>query len=109
MNAEVKDAMFPMHTKEGVETFLTSYVYLRESMFYDGDFDTLIRLIDFDKALLRSGLSNMELVVINLVFIEDVKRVDVAKHFNVTKQTVQTWISRATEKLSNYYIMEVGE
>lgn len=102
------DSKYPMHTKEGVETFLLNYSHLKEMLYFSSDYDALIMLIDFDKALIESSLSEMELVVINLVFIEDLKRVDVALLFGVTKQTVQKWVERALTKLAKYY-KGVGE
>lgn len=94
---------YPMHTKEGIEAFLTNYNYIKSLVYSQADFDALIMLIDFERALIGSKLSDMELITLVKVFIEDKKRVDVAKEFDVTKQTVQNWVSRATGKLAKFY------
>lgn len=102
---EMKDRYkFPMHTKEGVETFLLNYHNLKSSAFSKGDYDALIMLVDFELALLESELTVLELVTLERVFIEDLKRVDVAEEMGVTKQTIQTRITRATEKLAKSYL-----
>ncbi len=103
------DAMFPMHTKEGVEVFLENYNHLKEMVFFSSDYDALIRIIDFDVALLNSGLSAREQIAIELVFKADLKRVDVAEMEGVTKQTVQKWLERGTEKIASYYKKEGEE
>jgi RNA polymerase sigma factor (sigma-70 family) len=102
------EVLYPMHTKEGVETFLEQLPYIQESMYLTGDYDALIMIIDFQTALAASKLSEREQEIINLVFIEDQKRVDVAKLYGVTKQTVQKQIERAINKLANYYA-EIGD
>jgi len=102
------DAQFPMHTREGIETFLEQYNHMKSMMYVHGDYDALIMLVDFDSAMINSRLSAMELNVLQLVYIEDLKKVDVAKRFSVTKQTVQKWCERATGKLANYY-KETGD
>ena len=96
-------AKYPMNTKEGVNTFLNNYHALKSGAYYQSDFDALIMLIDFDFALMYSGLTDRELYVIAKVFNEDLKQVDVAELIGVTKQTIQTNINRATEKLAKYY------
>jgi DNA-directed RNA polymerase specialized sigma24 family protein len=102
------EALFPMHTKEGVEAFLENYNHLYESMYFSGDYDALIMIVDFQVALLECGLTEKERTVIHLVFVQDMKRVDVAKFFNVRKQTVQNWLNRAIEKIANYYAKVEG-
>lgn len=97
-----------MGTKEGIEIFLENYNHLKGMMYYSSDYDALIRLLDFDDALLLSGLTDIELLTLNLVYIKDLKRVDVAELFGVTKQTVQKRVERAVDKLVNYYVL-VGE
>lgn len=99
----VLEVLYPMHTKEGVETFLEQLPYIESSMYLQGDFDALILLIDFEKALQNSGLTPTELIVLDAVFTLDLKRVDVAKMLDVTKQTVQTLVNRGLEKIANYY------
>lgn len=102
-NERKLDVMFPMHTREGIETFLENYNYIYQLIFYAGDYDALIMIIDFQEALVDCGLTEKERNALYLVFIQDMKRVDVAKMFGVTKQTVQKWLERATEKLASYY------
>jgi hypothetical protein len=102
-NERKLEVMFPMDSREGIETFLENINYLHELMFFSGDYDALILLIDFQNAVVNCGLSEKELKTIHLVFIEDMKRVDVAKQFGVTKQTIQKFLERAFDKLANYY------
>lgn len=97
------ETMFPMNTRDGVETFLSNYNHLEELMYMSGDYDALIMLVDFDTALEKSKLSLKEKLVLNLVFIQDMQRVDVAKIQNVKKQTIQKLVERATEKIAKYY------
>jgi DNA-directed RNA polymerase specialized sigma24 family protein len=99
----VLEVLYPMHTKEGVETFLEQLPYIEEAMYLSGDFDTLIMLLDYQDALENSGLTTSELTVLDAVFTLDMKRVDVAKMLDVTKQTVQTVVNRGLEKIANYY------
>lgn len=102
-NERKLETMFPMHTREGVEVFLENINHIRQLTYYAGDFDALIMLVDFEQALDEAGLTHKELFIIEMVFMQDLKRVDVAKELDVTKQTVQTWIMRSTDKLANYY------
>lgn len=102
------ETQFPMHTRDGIETFLEQINHMKELMFVHGDYDALIMIVDFESATDRCRLSMMEKRVLHLVYIEDLKRVDVAKQFNVTKQTVQKWVERAIGKLANYY-KETGD
>lgn len=97
------EVMFPMNTVEGVETFLENLPYIEESMYLHADTDALILIIDFQKAVDDTALSARERTAIYKVFVQDVKRVDVAKYYGVTKQTVQKWIERALQKLASYY------
>lgn len=97
------EIMFPMHTREGIETFLEHYNNIHELMFYSGDYDALIMLLDFQVALQESKLTGIECLVLKRVFMDDMKRVDVAKEIGVTKQTVQSWLNRALNKLVKYY------
>jgi hypothetical protein len=97
------EVLYPMHTKEGIETFLEQLPYIQETMYLMGDYDALIMIVDFQTALAASKLSAREQEIIHLVFIEDHKRVDVAKRYGVTKQTVQKQLERAIAKLANYY------
>lgn len=102
-NERKLEVMFPMDTREGIETFLEHYTYLKELMYFSGDYDALIMVVDFEDAFANCGLTDAERLIIQKVFIEDMKRVDIAKQLGVTKQTVQVWINRSTEKLANYY------
>lgn len=102
-NERKLEVMFPMHTKDGMEVFLENINQLNELKYYSGDFDAVIMLVDFEKAFAESGLTALEKGTIRLVFMEDMKRVQVANMMNVTKQTVQTRLNRAIEKLANYY------
>lgn len=97
------EVTFPMNTRGGVETFLENYNHIREMTYYGADYDALIMLVDFDKALVCSRLSAREQQAIVAVFFYDMKRVDLATQLDVTKQTVQTWLTRATTKLAKYY------
>lgn len=108
-NERKLEMMFPMNTREGVEVFLENINHIRQLTYYAGDYDALILLIDFEQALIKSRLSVKELLIIKKVFFEDMKRVDVAKEMDVTKQTIQTWIMRGTEKLAKYYEKVEGE
>lgn len=109
VNERKLEILYPMYTIEGVFTFLENYNHIKSSMYYNGDYDALIMLVDFEKALMESKLSEKELQVLTLVFIQDMKRVDVAKMFNVRKQTVQSWLKRAVEKIASYYAELEGE
>ncbi|MDF2010227.1 TrfB-related DNA-binding protein [Priestia megaterium] len=102
-NERKLEVMFPMDTKEGVETFLEHYTYLKELMYFSGDYDALIMVIDFEDAFDNCGLTVAERLIIQKVFIEDMKRVDIAKELGVTKQTVQNWSNRSIEKIAKYY------
>lgn len=102
------EVMFPMHTREGVETFLQHYNNIQELIYYSGDYDALIMIVDFQKAFSSCNLTVIEADVLHRVFIDDMKRVDVAKEFGVTKQTVQNWVNRALDKLANYYMKLEG-
>ena len=102
-NERKLETMFPMHTRDGVEVFLENINHITQLTYFAGDIDALIMLIDFDSALEKAGLTLRELSIIEMVFMQDMKRVDVAKSLGVTKQTVQTWIIRSTDKLANYY------
>lgn len=97
------EVLYPMNTREGIETFLEQLPYIQEAMYLTGDFDALIMIVDFEKAMVESGLSDKEKQALELVFIEDIKSVDVAKMLGVTKQTVRKWVERGSDKLANYY------
>jgi predicted DNA-binding protein YlxM (UPF0122 family) len=97
------ESKYPMNTREGVITFLENYNHIKSSMYFQGDYNALIMLVDFEIALLDSKLTERELFVLIEVFIKDIKRVDVAEKLGVTKQTIQTLITRATEKIARYY------
>lgn len=97
------ESEFPMHTREGVVIFLEEYHNTREVMFLQGDYDALIMMVDFEIALHNSNLSSKEWESIKRVYVHDIKRVDVAKQFNVTKQTVQKWLERGLDKIARYY------
>lgn len=97
---------YPMYERVGVVVFLQNYNYLKERLYTHSDYDALIMLIDFDRALLESNLTPMELMTINLVFKQDMSRVSVANLYGVTRQTVQTWLTRGTEKIATHYAKE---
>ncbi len=97
------EVMFPMHTPEGVSTFLEQKPYLESLLYYAGDFDALIMLIDFETALENANLTETERTVIDRVFFQDMKRVDVAKMMDVTKQTIQKQLERGLKKIAKYY------
>lgn len=103
------EVMFPMHTAEGVSTFLEQKPYLESLLYYAGDFDALIMLIDFETALENANLTETERIVIDHVFIQDMKRVDVAKMMDVTKQTIQKQLERGLKKIAKYYEDIEGE
>lgn len=103
------EALFPMHTRDGVETFLKHYNHIKELIYYSGDYDALIMLVDFETAFHASNLTSIEAEVLHLVFVQDLKRVDVAKEIGVAKQTVQNWVNRALDKIAKYYEEVEGE
>ncbi|MEW9502368.1 hypothetical protein [Jeotgalibacillus marinus] len=108
-NERKLESLFPMNTKRGIQTFLENYSLLQGLIYSSADYDALIMLIDFNRALDESYLSAKEIYALREVFIKDKKRVDVAKELGVTKQTVQSWLSRSTQKLANYYTEIEGE
>lgn len=111
INAKARqlEVMFPMNTTEGIVTFLENINYIESLQYFSGDYDALIMLIDFERAWNESGLTKMEKEVLNLVFLLDRKKVEVAIVYGVTKQTIQKHQERAVLKLANYYKKEEGE
>ncbi|CDQ21750.1 RNA polymerase sigma factor sigma-70 region 4 domain-containing protein [Halobacillus karajensis] len=94
---------FPMDTQDGIIAFLENYNHLQEDMYLKGDYDALIMIVDFSDALHNAGLTDLELLYITKVYVQDMKKVDVAKEFGVSKYTVQTRVARAVQKLAIYY------
>lgn len=97
------EVKFPMHTVEGVVTFLENIHYTLGSIYYAGDIDALIMMIDFETALAESKLTDSEFDILYRVYFQDMKRVDVAKELGVAKQTVQKKLQRAIGKIALYY------
>jgi hypothetical protein len=98
------ETAFPLHTEEGVRSFLDKLSNLEELKYYSGDYDVSIWLVDFYETIRTVGLSDTEMKVIYFLYFEGYRQVDLVGLLNLKKNTINTLLKRAVRKLSEYYL-----
>ncbi|PEM08531.1 sigma factor-like helix-turn-helix DNA-binding protein [Bacillus wiedmannii] len=102
-NGRRLESAFPLHTVEGVESFLEKLVSLEELKYTAGDYDVTIWLVDFYEALYEAKLSQAEKKIVYFLYFEGYRQKDLTEMFGYHKNTVNTLKKRAILKLAKYY------
>lgn len=95
---------YKLETEKGVEAFLNDYPKLQEARFFANDLSISDMLIDFDTAI-DKALTERQSQVIKLTYFKDMRQVDVANTLNLSQQTVQEHIKKATKNLATYHML----
>lgn len=104
-NARRLESAFPLHTEEGVSSFLDKIESLEELKYFAGDFDVVIWLADFYESMWLVGLSDREMEIIYFLYFEGYKQIELAEKMGIKKNTLHTMLTRATKKIADYYLM----
>ncbi|MCS0827420.1 hypothetical protein NX029_26250 [Cytobacillus firmus] len=97
------ETAFPMHTEEGVKSFLEKLYQLDELKYFAGDYDITIWIVDFYEAIRNAGLSPTEEKVIYFLYFEGYKQTELVGLLGVKKNTINTLLKRAVKKIAAYY------
>lgn len=96
------ETMFPTDTVRGILALLNNIHHVRELRFYSGDYDASILLIDFERAMIRAGLTRRQRQVIDLVFEKGLTQTEAAAVLGITQQAVNDHILSAARRIANY-------
>ena len=98
---------FPLHTEEGVRSFLEKLENLNELKYLAGDYDVAIWLLDFKEVLYNHAkLSSLELDIIHNMYFLGYRQVDLVKMMGLKKNTISTILKRAVKKIVAHYEYE---
>lgn len=107
------ETAFPLHTEEGVRSFLEKLYQLNELKYFAGDYDISVWIVDFYQALYSVGLSPTEKKVIFFLYFEGYKQAELVPLLGLKKNTINTLLKRAVKKLVAHYqelkLLEEGE
>lgn len=104
-NARRLETAFPLHTEEGVRSFLDKMSALEELKYFSGDFDVVVWLADFYEVMWKVGLSDKEMEVLYFLYFEGYKQIELAEKLGIKKNTLHTLLTRATKKIADFYMM----
>ena len=98
------ESAFPLHTEEGVRSFLEKLSSLEELKYYTGDFDVVIWLADFYEVLFKvANLSQSEHKVIYYLYFEGYRQSELVELLGLKKNTIHTLLTRAIKKIASHY------
>lgn len=101
-------AAFPLHTDEGVRSFLEKIHNLESLKYYAGDYDVVIWLADFYDVLPTVGLSKAEHKIIYFMYFEGYKQSELVDLLGIKKNTIHTLLTRGIRKIAAHYEREEG-
>lgn len=102
-------AAFPLHTDEGVRSFLEKIHNLESLKYNAGDYDVVIWLSEFYDVLPTVGLSKAEHKIIYFMYFEGYKQSELVDLLGIKKNTIHTLLTRGIKKIAAHYENEREE
>lgn len=97
------EAAFPMHTEEGVKSFLSKLLNLEQLKYFTGDYDISIWILDFYEAFEKANLSPSEKQIIFHLYFDGYKQAELVDLLGLKKNTINTLLKRGIVKIAQYY------
>jgi DNA-binding CsgD family transcriptional regulator len=94
------DEKYPLDRSYGVSALLYHFHHIRELRFTRGDFDASLLLIDFYESFQEANLTDRQVEVLWLIFIEDRTQHQVARILDITQQAVSDHINSAISRIA---------